>query len=134
LEYVQFQYIGHAVTKADKEVRNGKEVYILRVDDDDLLDDYKSIILLYDMKWKLIGEEKLTPPPAPAPTPAPVESNDKEKKPPAEKPDDMQVEVKPQAGTEKPRDTGGSGGDPTVTEPEIDEKPPEESSSTDPAV
>lgn len=66
LEYVQMKYEGHAVTKAEKINRFGKELYRLRVDRDSEMTDYDSMALLFDMQWKLIGEEKYaTPPPAP---------------------------------------------------------------------
>lgn len=78
LMYAQLQYEGSAVTKADKINRDGKELYRLRVDKDDVADDYNSIYLIYDMKWLLVGEEKGKAPPvkkielAPAPKPTEV--------------------------------------------------------------
>lgn len=114
LDYVQYQYIGHAVTKAEKIVRNGQDLYRLRVDRDDLANDYKSIILLYDMKWKLVGEEKLTPPPAPVVVPENNEEND-EKEP---------ENIKPQSeeNDEKPRGSGGSGGSPPAEDVPVQEE------------
>lgn len=76
LTYAQLQYEGSAVTKVEKVVRDGKEIYRLRVDKDDLSDDYNSIFLVYDSKWLLLGEERGTAPVIkkqdPAPTAAPT--------------------------------------------------------------
>lgn len=63
LEYVQMKYEGHAVTKAEKINHFGKEVYKLRVDRDSEATDFVSIALLFDMQWKLVGEEKYVAPP-----------------------------------------------------------------------
>ncbi|MBA3758348.1 hypothetical protein H0X10_01825 [Candidatus Saccharibacteria bacterium] len=87
LEYVQFEYPGHAVTKAEKTNRNGAQVYRIRADRDDMINDYESTILLYDLKWKLIGNEKPIAPAKPiktTPTPTvpeamPLESQDTDK-------------------------------------------------------
>lgn len=65
LEYAQMKYQGHAVTQVRKVYRGNEQVYRLRVDRDDIPDDYDSIILLYTLKWKLIGDEKLVAPPKP---------------------------------------------------------------------
>lgn len=58
LMYAQLQYEGSAVTQVDKIKRDGKELYRLRVDKDDVADDYNSVYLIYDMRWMLVGEEK----------------------------------------------------------------------------
>lgn len=58
LEYAQMTYPGHAVTKVKKTIRDGQEVYRLRVDNDSIPDDYESIHLYYSMQWKLLAEEK----------------------------------------------------------------------------
>lgn len=74
LMYAQLQYEGSAVTQVDKIKRDGKELYRLRVDKDDVADDYNSVYLIYDMKWLLVGEEKSKAPvikkTEPAPTPS----------------------------------------------------------------
>lgn len=123
LEYVQLTYDGHAVTKAEKVIRNGQDVYKLRVDRDDQINDNESIALLYSMTWKLIGNERAEAPPAPRidPEPKKVEptNNDKptERQPAAE-----------QKPVEKPKPEGGRGAmeaEPTETP---NEQPAEESS------
>jgi hypothetical protein len=111
LEYVQMKYEGHAVTKAEKINRFGKELYKLRVDRDSEATDYDSIALLFDMQWKLVGEEKyaMPPPPPPKPAPAPVQPQQQE----PEKPEGGQGGAesdKPQEPTEVKPDSGGSGG------------------------
>lgn len=63
--YAQWEYQGYAITKASKSNRDGKQVYSLRVDKDDVATDYDSFYLLYDSNWKLIGKEKQAPPPPP---------------------------------------------------------------------
>ncbi len=63
LEYAQLKYQGYAVTQASRTFHGGQAVYQLRVDRDDIPDDYDSIILLYDMKWKLIADERMVAPP-----------------------------------------------------------------------
>lgn len=63
LMYAQTEYVGHAVIKAEKIQRDGKQLYRLRVDRDQIPDDYDSFYLLYDMGWQLVGNEKASPPP-----------------------------------------------------------------------
>ena len=124
LEYIQMKYEGYAVTKADKIKRGNSELYRLRVDRDDQPGDYDSLAVLFDMQWKLVGEEKYaSPPPKPAAAPAPKPQDKQEEKPQS---NDKPAEEKPQQ-TKPPEDnsgTGGSGGgtpteqpsDPTVTD------------------
>lgn len=74
LNYIQTEYMGHTVTQANKIERDGRQAYRLRVDRDDLANDYESFYLIYDSSWKLIsGKEKIQPPPPP-PAPKPVEN------------------------------------------------------------
>ena len=96
LLYVQTNYQGYAVTQASKAARDGKPVYSLRVDPNDITTDYDGFYLLYDMNWKLLGEEKMTPP-APKPEPKPQITD--EKKPASDKPHTEQRNTKPK----KPR-------------------------------
>lgn len=80
LMYVQLKYQGFSVVKAEKSVRNGGEIYRLRVDNDDQMKDGEGFYLIFDQGWRQIGEEKAVPPPKPVevkppeiqPTPAPV--------------------------------------------------------------
>lgn len=76
INYAQMKYQGHAITEVSKIKRGGKDVYKVRVDNDDIPDDYDSIILFYSMKWKLLDKDKLTPTPKPAYTPQRSNSND----------------------------------------------------------
>lgn len=69
LMYAQTEYVGHAITKAEKISRDSKQLYRLRVDRDTSPDDHESFYLLYDEQWKLIGRESSAPPPPP-PSPA----------------------------------------------------------------
>src|SRR5574338_873096 len=62
LEYAQLKYTGYAVIEATKVYYNSQQVYRLRVDRDDQINDFNSIYLYYDLNWKLITEDK-TPPP-----------------------------------------------------------------------
>lgn len=73
LIYVQTHYQGYAVTQASKTMRDGKQVYSLRVDPNDVTTDYDGFYLLYDSTWKLMGEEKMAPP-APKTDPKPSNS------------------------------------------------------------
>ena len=114
LEYIQMKYEGHAVTKADKIRRGNSELYRLRVDRDDQINDYDSIAVLFDMKWRLVGEEKYaSPPPKPkeeTPKPEeqkPVEETEKPKKP----------DTKPANNVDaQDEDEGGMGGGEETTE------------------
>jgi hypothetical protein len=65
LNYIQTEHQGYAATQVSKISRDGKQLYRLRVDRDSVPDDYDSIYLLYDMEWKLLGEEKMMAPPPP---------------------------------------------------------------------
>lgn len=82
LIYAQTHYQGYAVTQASKATRNGQQVYRLRVDPNNVTTDYDGFYLLYDTNWKLLGEEKMTPPPAPQPK----QQTSNEKVPGSEKP------------------------------------------------
>lgn len=62
LEYAQMKYQGFAVTQVVKNYRNNESVYVLRVDNDDIPNDFHSINLIYSANWKLLGEEKMTAP------------------------------------------------------------------------
>lgn len=101
LDYVQLTYEGHAVIKAERTMMNGREAYRLRVDRDDLANDYTSFTLLFDSKWQLFGKEELVaPPPKPAPQSEPVkQEQDKKEKP----------EPKEQEDDKEERSSGGSG-------------------------
>jgi hypothetical protein len=117
IEYVQGKYLGYAVTRAEKITRDGKQVYRLLVDRDDITTDYTGFYLLYDASWKLIGEEKMTAPPKPA---VRTQSTDTQKKtqdqPPQPQPAPSPA-VKPGTDTQAPLPTGGSGGGTTATDP-----------------
>jgi hypothetical protein len=78
LEYIQYYFEGHAVTKAEKIRRGGQELYRLRVDRDDVLNDYSSFLLVFDLEWKFLQFEKQAPPPAPKPKPAQEKEKPKE--------------------------------------------------------
>ena len=113
LEYVQLTYDGHAVTKAERVVRNGEQLYKLRVDRDDQLTDYNSIALLFTMDWKLIGTERAaTPPPPPIAKP-------EVPKPENENPERPRDEDKP----EQQRNQSGGRGGGDSTEPKPEPKP-----------
>jgi hypothetical protein len=87
----QMKYQGHAVTKVRQITSaDGKQLYQLRVDNDDKLDDYKSSFLIYDMGWNLVDKKKMTPPPAPVE----VEPEKDEEKPETKKPEEDKLEVK----------------------------------------
>jgi hypothetical protein len=77
LEYIQFYFEGHAVTKAEKINRGGNQLYRLRVDRDDVPNDYSSFLLVFDMEWKFLNFEKQAPPPAPKPPKNPVKDDKK---------------------------------------------------------
>lgn len=62
LLYAQTQYQGYAVTGASKANRNGQQIYRLQVDRNDKANDGNSFYLLYDIDWKLLGEEKMAQP------------------------------------------------------------------------
>jgi hypothetical protein len=98
LEYIQYYFEGHAVTKAEKIRRSGQELYRLRVDRDDLLNDYSSFLLVFDLEWKFLQFEKQAPPPAPKPKPA------KEK----EKPKEQERRNNDQREDEESRENGPS--------------------------
>lgn len=133
LEYIQMKYEGHAVTKADKITRGTSELYRLRVDRDDVATDYESIAVLFDMKWRLIGEEKYATPPPPPPVVKTQERPkvESEKKP--ENPVVVPTETKPAEGgrgagsdpvqeesssnTEEPTETPTETTEPSSTEP-----------------
>lgn len=115
LDYVQLTYEGHAVTKAERTVMNGREAYRLRVDRDDVANDYVSFTLLFDNKWQLFGKEELVAPPPPKPQPKPVKPQQEEKEKP--KPE-------PKEEKEEERESGGSGAGAIEEEPAI--KPDEE--------
>ena len=118
LDYVQLTYDGHAVTEAERTVMNGREAYRLRVDRDDLANDYASFTLLFDAKWQLFGKEELTPPPKPQPKPVQQKEKEKEKPKPETRGSDDKEE----------RESDGSGGDAADDEqPAI--KPDEEDDS-----
>lgn len=123
LDYVQLTYEGHAVTKAERTIMNGREAYRLRVDRDDLANDYKSFTLLFDGKWQLFGKEELVapPPPKPKPQPKPVKpQQDKKEKP---EPKEREQDDK------ETQDSGGSGAG-VEEEPAI--KPEEENTAPEP--
>lgn len=109
LDYAQMKYQGYAVTQVRKVYRGNEQVYRLRVDRDDIPDDYDSIILLYSLKWKLIGDEKMVAPAATRPVAQPS-------------PDEEKTKPKRQGSEEKP--DGGRGGD-QVDEPAEQEEPEE---------
>lgn len=88
---VQTKYQGYAVTQASRTTRDGKPAYSLRVDPNDITTDYDGFYLLYDMSWKLLGEEKMAPPPAPQPK----QQTSEEKKPGSEKPHTETQDRKP---------------------------------------
>lgn len=121
--YAQLQYEGSAVTKVEKINRDGKELYRLRVDKDDVADDYNSIYLIYDMKWLLVGEEKGKAPTVrktePAPTTTPTEATPTQLAP---------------TTTQEP--AGGRGGDSGATQdpaPSTDPSAPTEPPTTEPS-
>jgi hypothetical protein len=64
LDYAQMKYQGHAVTRAEKIFWNGRQVYRLWVDNSDVADG-DSRMLLYDMNWRLLGDDKVAAPPQP---------------------------------------------------------------------
>lgn len=66
ITYAQMEYQGRAITRVSQVTSHGIQLYKLRVDHDDKLNDYDSIFLLYDKDWKLIEEEKMSLPPLPA--------------------------------------------------------------------
>lgn len=106
LEYVQLTYDGHAVTKAEKTARDGQDVYRLRVDRDDVLNDYSSFSLIFSKEWKLLGREKAEVP-KPKPQPAPVERLTKPDPDEKEKPEQNPPKPKQESDV-KP--VGGQGG------------------------
>lgn len=108
---IQMDYPGHAATKASKTVRNGQELYALRVDRDDNPSDYDSFYLLYNSDWQSVGKEDLVAPqpvfqPEPAPEqPASAEPDETPQTPETPKP--PQPEEPP---VEEVPDEGGEGG------------------------
>lgn len=113
LEYAQMKYQGHAVTKVERTYRGSEQVYRLRVDRDDIPDDYNSIILLYTLKWKLIGEEMMVAPPKPQFVP-PTRDDSTEN---TTKPESHQT----QEQTENGRGGGGNHAEEESPEPEPEE-------------
>lgn len=114
LEYVQLTYDGHAVTKAEKTVRDGQEVYRLRVDRDDVINDHSSFSLLFSKDWKLLGRERAEVP-KPQPQPAQVERQPKPEPEEKEKP-----EQKPESN-DKPEGGRGGGSEPAEQQEENEE-------------
>lgn len=120
LEYVQLTYDGHAVTKAEKTVREGLDVYRLRVDRDDIQNDYTSFSLIFSRDWKLLGKEKAeVPVPKPQPTPKErqVKPESEEKEKPEYKP------PKPEPESENKPEGGQGGGAGTTEEQEATTEP-----------
>ena len=121
---IQLKYQGHAVTKIAVVSHNGEQAYRLRVDRDDVPDDYESIYLYYDMKWQYIDDKKMAPPAQPAfksepPKPASVQKPEPEPAPAAEPPAPAQKPI----NTEPVTETGGRGGS---EEPESETPQPDE--------
>lgn len=84
---VQMKYQGHAVTKVRQITSpDGKQLYHLRVDNDDNLGDYDSSYLVYDMGWNLVDKKKMAAPPAIEKLESSEEKQEL-KKPEEEKPD-----------------------------------------------
>lgn len=100
LAYVQIKYQGHAVTQARKAMKDGKQIYSLRVDRDTASNDYKSFYLLFDLKWSLIGKQKMSPPPA-----APAKDNKEESK---TEDDNKQKDKKPSSSQQPRQETTDS--------------------------
>lgn len=124
--YVETKYPGHTVTKAQKIIYKSKPAYRLRVDRDSMPDDYDSIYLIYDSKWKLLDDSKMS---APTPVLLPIQPA------PEPKPANNQTE-------EQPKERAGSGiggGDGSYTEnrddslekPVGDDKPAEDEKPAD---
>jgi len=122
LTAVQVEFQGHAVTKAQQITVNGQPAYQLRVDADDIPDDYDSILLIFDANWKFIEEKKTQPPqPVVIENPQPVAQN--ERKPTVER-DDKKEEKKDQ----KPKPpVGGRGGDSQPRTNEENDQPGDDS-------
>ncbi|MBW3568890.1 hypothetical protein KY385_02050 [Candidatus Parcubacteria bacterium] len=97
LIYAQMKYQGHAVTEVKQISLSDRQVYQLRVDDDDVLNDYTGIHLIYDTGWNLLDQKKLTPPP---PVVVP-EQEDEEDEPKPQKPDNDNTEEKEEKVEEK---------------------------------
>lgn len=94
---IQTQYQGFAVTHADKVVRDGKQAYRLRVDQNDVANDGDAFYVLYDSSWKLLGEEKIA---QPAKKPEAKKSEEPQK--PEEKPRVEQKKPDTETNTPKP--------------------------------
>lgn len=118
LEYAQMKYQGHAVTQVQRVYRGSEQVYRLRVDRDDIPDDFNSIMLFYNLKWKLIGDEKMIAPQVPRYV-APKPQEDQQKARP--KPQDRDQEDRSQPGGRG----GGESEDPQPAEPEEPTDPEE---------
>lgn len=130
---IQLKYQGHAVTEAKVVDYNGEKAYRLRVDRDDIPDDYNSIYLYYDMKWQLLDDKKITPPPKPLYVPEPPRPAPKPQPTPAPVP--PTPPQNPEPTRQKPADIGGRGGDdtpkPEPARPDKKEDVQEESSEVE---
>lgn len=58
LDYAQMKHQGYAVTHATRSTYRGEQVYRLHVDNDDILYDDDYILLIFDLNWKLMNEQK----------------------------------------------------------------------------
>jgi hypothetical protein len=76
LMYVQMEYQGYAVTKANKVTQGSGTFYQLLVDNDDQPYNGLVIYLLYDTNWQLVSEQKTLPVPLNPVGPATNQSGD----------------------------------------------------------
>ena len=121
---IQLKYQGHAVTKVAVVSHNGEQAYRLRVDRDDIPDDFDSIYLYYDMNWQYIDDKKMAPPAQPAFKPEPPRQAPMPPKPkPAPAPEPPAPAQKP-VNIEQGAEVGGRGGsaEPEPETPQPDEK------------
>lgn len=97
VNYAQLKYQGSAITQASKVWSGGKEVYRLRVAHDALVTDPNDMYLTYDMKWKLITEDKV-------PVVRPVKVEIKDPEPEEKKPEPVVQLVQPTQTVEEKKE------------------------------
>ena len=66
---IQMNYPGQAVTAASTGFAGSQPVYRLVVDHDDDLNNGPTLVLTFDMQWKLLSSAQAAPPPVVSPTP-----------------------------------------------------------------
>ena len=89
----QMEHPGFAVTGASTGIREGRDVYRLHIENSDHTSSRRNVYLLYDMQWRLMGEETLVAP-APVvrekPEPEPAEPEPAEQAPVSQETPDIE--------------------------------------------